>query len=83
MAVAVVVVVVIIVIAVTVMMVVRLLDRPERQARVAMRAVMVMFVRPRTMPVDEGAVHTDQSREIGRVGPAIGWATRSAAGRGR
>jgi hypothetical protein len=38
-----------------------------------MRAVVVMFVGPRTMPVREGAVHTDQRREIGRVVRRSAW----------
>jgi hypothetical protein len=38
-----------------------------------MRAVVVMFVGPRTMPVREGAVHTDQPREIGRVVRRSAW----------
>ena len=45
------------------------LDRPERQASMAMRAVVVMFVRPEAVPVGKGAVHELQRTARGRLRP--------------
>ena len=52
--------------------VVRGLDRAKRQARVPMRPVVVVLVRPRTVPVREGSVHA-YLNSFQKTAPTLRW----------